>query len=97
MEEEINRTFTQLVTFDPPLTKFNDILVSLIFWNFIGFTSIFVVCGAVAACVFRRHWAALVIPIVAGFCGSVSGVVAGVLICLYIISIILLNIQSSLF
>lgn len=81
-EDEVNRTFGQLVTFTPPLTHFSAIFVALMFWNFIGFTSIFLVCGAVAACVFRRHWIALAIPIVAGLVGSVSGVIAGVLMCL---------------
>lgn len=80
--DEVNRTFGQMVTFSPPLTHFRAIFVALMFWNFIGFTSIFLVCGAVAACVFRRHWIALAIPIVAGLVGSISGVIAGVLMCL---------------
>ena len=77
-----SRSFAQVISFNPPLVQFKDIFVALTFWNTIGFAFIFFACGVVAACVFRKHWVALALPIVAGAIGSLFGVFLGILLCL---------------
>lgn len=78
----------KFILFDPPLVDFFDIWKALVLWNLVGFSVIFVVCGSIAAVVFRRHRFAIIIPVAIALIGSIVGFASGALLsflvaCLY--------------
>jgi len=64
--------------FTPPLRDFWTIWRVLVVWNVIAFALVFVVCGVIAACVFRKHRVlSLALPLLAVLCGGAIGLFCG--------------------
>eukprot|EP00727_Mastigamoeba_balamuthi_P008660 m51a1_g4416 hypothetical protein (123) ;mRNA; f:7974-8488 len=83
MPTSSNDFVNKYILFEPPLTGFTEIWKVVVTWNVVAFGFLYLVCGLIAACVFRRHRsAAVAIPVVSTLFGALIGFAGGALLSL---------------